>query len=180
MRKALFTVALIASALTLPLTAHADPIDVFILTGAGNTLSFPNLDDVIYGTYYPRGYELSYTPLHDIVNGTPGYAGIYFFNRPLTPLTLDIEEAFGLNNEPNGVLSLTGPLPLDVLVNGANPLTPGLYHLTDSYGAPYLLTVGPETTPSVPEPGTLTLFATGALGFLAFAARRKSTHPLFN
>jgi hypothetical protein len=165
MRKALFTLALFASALSLPLTAHADTIDDFILTGAGNTISFPNLGDVVFGTYFPRGHELLSMDDNDIVNGTPGLGNLLFFNAPPAPFNL-IVEASGLNNEPTG-LFLTGPIPLDSFTSGPNPLTPGLYHLTDSHGAPYLLTVGPETTPSVPEPGTLTLFVTGALGFLA-------------
>ena len=52
MRKALFSIALITSALTLPLTARADPIDDFVLTGGGHTItyslpatsSFPDFD----------------------------------------------------------------------------------------------------------------------------------------
>jgi hypothetical protein len=164
MRKALFTLTLLSSALTLPLTAHADTIDDFILTGAGNTISFPTLGDVVFGTYFPRGHELLSTSDNDIVNGTPGLGDLTFFNAPPAPFNL-IVGASGLNNEPTG-LFLTGPIPLDTFMSGPNPLTPGLYHLTDSHGAPYLLTVGPETTPSVPEPSTLLLFATGALGLL--------------
>jgi hypothetical protein len=38
MRKALFTLALLASAFTLPLTAHADDIDDFVLTGDGHSV----------------------------------------------------------------------------------------------------------------------------------------------
>jgi hypothetical protein len=40
MRTTLFTLALLASASTLPLTAHADTIDDFVLTGGGNIITF--------------------------------------------------------------------------------------------------------------------------------------------
>jgi hypothetical protein len=43
MRKALFTLALLASALILPLTAHADTIDDFMLIGNGENLTSPSL-----------------------------------------------------------------------------------------------------------------------------------------
>ena len=172
MRKSLFTLALLASAFTVPLIAHADAVDDFILTGGGNTISFPNLGDVIFGTFFPRGNELSSAPLNDVVNGTPGLGGLLFFNGPPSPYNL-IVGVSGLNNGANGLL-LTGPIPLDGFINDANFLIPGLYNLTDSNGVAYVLTVGPETAPSVPEPGTLTLFTTGILGLTAFASRRKT------
>jgi hypothetical protein len=121
--------------------------------------------------YFPNGHELSSPFNQDIVNGTPGYGNLFFLNGPLLPYNL-IVQVSGLNNEPDG-LFLTGPIPLNSFVSGPNPLTPGLYHLTDSHGAPYLLTVGPETTPSVPEPGTLTLLATGTLGVFYLSSRRR-------
>jgi hypothetical protein len=40
MRKALFTLALLASALSLRLAAHADNIDDFVLTGDGRIITY--------------------------------------------------------------------------------------------------------------------------------------------
>ena len=122
MRKSLFTLALLASAFTVPLIAHADAVDDFILTGGGNTISFPNLGDVIFGTFFPRGNELSSPPLNDVVNGTPGLGGLLFFNGPPSPYNL-IVGVSGLNNGGNGLL-LTGPIPLDGFINDANFLIP--------------------------------------------------------
>ena len=196
MRKALFAVALIASALTLPLTAHADPIDDFVLTGGGHTItyslpatsSYPDFD---LFNFFSEGGPAT-------IDGVPGYlvgaqyAALFFyidviFDVPssvfgVSQLYLDGPRFWSLAFEP-----ASNPPPYfqeDVVPT----FIPGTYSLQgeDSHldplepPVPYTLTITQEAgTATTPEPPTLALLTTGALGLIAFAARRKKHPPPF-
>src|SRR5882757_5042026 len=73
MRKALFTLALFASALSLPLTAHADTIDDFVLTGGGNIITFsaPASFTVLN---HPHLVSAGLANVATSVNGLSGYS----------------------------------------------------------------------------------------------------------
>jgi hypothetical protein len=190
MSKILFTLPLIASALTIPLTAHADTIDDFTLSGQGHTLTyslpstttFPEhphinsfnesspaaVDGVSgyfeYSTYYPPSYP---APTFEIFVDSPPFApvielgGSQFVDFQYLPA----------NNPypyyPYDVVATFIPGTYNLLELGAvlHPIVPPV---------PYTLTIAQETTPSaVPEPSTIALFGTGVLGLLLFV-RMKS------
>jgi hypothetical protein len=176
MRKALFTLALLASALTLPLTAHADTIDDFVLTG-GHTITFslpasPTdvLPVLLMGGPATIGFNLGGAvtfdgqtfeePIEFLNNFQPGAAGL-FLGVPGGP-----DHFFGqilYSGSTSAPTFLTGTFNLSLIDALANPPL-----------VSYTLTITPETsTAPTPEPASLTLLATGALGIISVAARRR-------
>ena len=193
MRKALFTLALLASAFTLPLTAHADTIDDFVLTGAGHTITYSlpatsSFLDFSLFNFFSEGAPAT-------IDGVSGYSvgGQYYVEGPPTTLILSVPSSVF---DPSSAFQVTQlrlggpkffsvdfenvqePFPYTGLV--VPTFTPGTYTLfqQDNFLFPlfpavdFTLTITPETsTATTPEPASLTLFATGALGLAAFAAR---------
>jgi len=51
---------------------------------------------------------------------------------------------------------------------------------TDPPTTAYIVTITPETTAATPEPASLTLLITGALGIISVAAKRKKARQVFN
>jgi hypothetical protein len=199
MRKALFTIALITSALTLPLTAYADPIDDFVLTGDGHTItysvpatsSYPDFD---LFNFFGEGGPAT-------LDGVSGYTessqyNLIGLNIPVTLIlgVYDSASAPVLNLYLGGrsfftatTVPASNPLPYlpeDIVAT----FTPGTYSFEgesfpdfEPLGVYYTLTITQEAgTATTPEPSNVALFSTGALGFIAFAARRKKIHPLFD
>jgi hypothetical protein len=105
MREALFTVALLFSALTLPLTAHADTIDDFVLTGQGHTITYSlPATSAAYPNHIHFNSFSESAPT--TIDGVSGYVetGQYFLPVGFTPtLELSVPAVFG---EP--ALLLTG------------------------------------------------------------------------
>ena len=189
MRKALFPLALLASALTL--TAHADTIDDFVLTGDGHTITFSA--PAIYSTPNPSHHVTA--TLADIassVNGVGGYSLFISFWLPSYPFRsgLDFEITPSLSTGVPGIFSeyeLTGPDLIEILPGTTPTFTvaeflPGTYSLSTFFGIPqnteggipFTLTITPEAA-STPEPSTLLLFATGlAAGMIPLAARHRT------
>jgi hypothetical protein len=184
--------------LILPLAAHADPIDDFVLTGGGQTItyslpatsSYPDFD--LFNFFSGRGSAS--------LNGVSGYSESSQYNLlgGNIPVTM-ILTIFG--SGPNPVLSLyllghpfftyttvpasnpPGYLPEDIVAT----FTPGTYNLeSEAYPdlqplADYTLTITQEAaTAPTPELSTLALLATGTLGLTAFLAKRKRPHHLFD
>jgi PEP-CTERM motif len=198
MSKALFTLTLLASALTLPLTALADPIDDFVLKGDGHTVTYSLPATSSYPFYSLFNFFSQGGPA--TIDGVSGYVvvGQYAAFFPYIDVIFDVPSSvFGVSQ-----LYLDGPRFWSIATEPAsNPppyfqfdivptFIPGTYSLQGVSSPPfepldppvdYTLTITQETsTAPTPEPSTLALLTTGSLGLIAFSARRKESHHFFD
>lgn len=195
LRKQLFSAILLASVLAFPIAAHADAIDDFVLTGSGQTISYSLPATSSFPDYSLFNFfnESAPTTIDGVSSGV--VTGSYYVIGAFFPtLVLDVTDAVGTPG-----LNLYGPKFFSVdYVPASNPLpylqddvvptfTPGTYTLQD-YGSPfnplsspipYTLTITSETaTAATPEPPSLTLLATGALGLIGLAAIKRRRQVL--
>jgi hypothetical protein len=185
MRKALFTLALLASAFTLPITAHADAIDQFTFnfnTTSGIvpvhlTIDLPaspppspytGINACAVDCFAAVGQSGSSSYVFDFIQFAPGSTLIEFatfnpiFGAPTAPgayTTIIAPDLF------SGSLSnptfLTGTFDAECMAVVGFPNFPGT------------ITIDPINT-TTPEPSTLLLFATGlATGILAIRDRTR-------
>ena len=172
MRNALFPLALLASAFTLPLAAHADTIDDFVIIGGGNNITFSLPAS-------PPGNH-STCPTGIITSCLPGSetdfsaSTLVTFDGVTTLENIDFPTGRfggGLSLTQIRLFSNNGQL---FAPDAANPtfligsfnlsaLTPS----TDPPTTAYIVTITPETTAATPEPSTLALMATGIFGAIA-------------
>jgi hypothetical protein len=163
---------LVLAAAALPMAAHADTIDDFVLTDPiGDTIAFSlPASPPIFGPTSPFLFEtfpvvLSFSPPYF---GSKNLDGQILFYSALGGGGLNV-----LISHPGGTTPVLDHG--DLLYSGttANPtFLTGTFHVgTDT------LTITPETAPT-PEPSTLVLLATGTLGVLSLARRMPVSLPL--
>jgi PEP-CTERM motif len=176
MRNFVFPVTLLASALVLPLTAYADTIDNFVITGNG-------LDVTFSLPASPPGNESTCPPISP--SCLPGSETAFYASTLVTTNGVSEMESIAFPTlRFGGGLSIAlvpGRLygPVLFAPDAANPtFLTGTFDLgaINPKGDPpvldYSLSITPETTAQTPEPSTLGLFGTGVLGLIGVARKR--------
>lgn len=193
--------ALLVATLFLPLTAQADTIDDFVLSGDGHTITYslpatsPPYPDFNLFNFFQENTTAT-------IDGVAGYSisGLYYL--PFYPGANLILSGVPASIDGSSLLRFTGPTLFTYVTKPAqNPpgyldyniiatFTPGTYSLLlhidppvtfpisfpppEPVLVPYTLTITEETpTASTPEPSTIVLFATGVLGLLALVRSRR-------
>jgi hypothetical protein len=185
MYRSLFGFAVLASVLTLPLAAHADAVDNFVITGGGHTITY----SLPAATTFPDDPSLEFfmvsAPL--TIDGTPGYVETGSYDAiPSEIGTLQLEVPESIFGYP--AILFQGPLLVStVFVPPTDPFSPpnliatfipGTYDLMGAGQSspletgpslPYTLTITPQVAPVMtPEPSSLILLATGVFGLIGF------------
>ena len=178
--------ALVAAAsLALPVVAHAATMDDFTVTGHGLDLTFALPSSPAVDGDYLKGFEFYLGDISFTENGTKMTASdVYFYTKA-------DEGGFGLFDENGNAiddLDFTGP---QLFKGGVKSPTfkEGTFNLQeiacgDGGGADvadakgpcgYGLMIDPAVAPApTPEPGSLALLGTGALGAIGVLRRRLS------
>jgi hypothetical protein len=191
MPKPLCALLLVASILALPLAAHADTLDDFVLTGAGHTVSYSLPSTATFPD--DPSVEFFYATAIANIDGVPGYSlfGQYdAIPSEIGTLSLDLPESiFGypsiLFQGPQ--LDSTAFVPSGDPGNPVNIVAtflPGTYDLMGAgqlpnFGGegpslPYTLTITPQSdTAMTPEPSSLILLATGIFGLLSLTTIKR-------
>ena len=189
MRPIVLPLALLASAFTLPLAAHADTIDDFTLVGQGHTITY-SLPNSAIVMNHPHAVWLN-ASAPATIDGVPGYnvGGEYYLPgfATLPSIVLSVPSSINggdLTLYGEWVLQVSEIIPIDdPSIAHPNDLlvafVPGTYDLKTLLGsAPfptYTLTIAAESA-STPEPFTFALLGTGLLGAIAAVRRRVARH----
>ena len=158
---------LVLAATTLPIAAHADPIDNFTLTDIfGDTIAFSlPASPPVFGPSNPFLFETFTLPLsfNPAFFGNTTLDGQILFYSALAGGGLEV-----MIYHPGGTTPVTDHG--DLLYSGttANPtFLTGTFHVGSD-----TLTISPQTGP-VPEPYPLVLLATGTLGVFSLTRQRR-------
>jgi PEP-CTERM motif len=195
MSKAFFTLALLTSALTLTLTARADPLDQVTFNFPFDSQFSAPIDFSIIVPASPApapvpfGFGLCSTACFPIViANSPGVATVYDFGDGANQTSIRYASYLsgpnlGPPGQPQAYTEIIAPNLFSGPVTGPTFLT-GTFDATilTFPGGPVFpgtITIEPVAT-STPEPSTLALLTTGTFGLIAFAARRKTAHHFFN
>ncbi len=169
---------LLASVLFVPIAAHADTIDDFVLVGGGNTITFSLPAS-------PQG-NLSTCPVGSPISCLPGSQTAFYLSAPVVINGVTELGSFSFPTDRFGGGLRLSPFPGSLL--GPQLFTPdaafptfllGTYTLGalnpvgDPLSNTYTLTITSEpSTAATPEPSTLALFTTGVLGFIGLTRSR--------
>ena len=145
--------------------AKADTLE-FNLSGLGSTYDFSLDSSPLVGSS-TAGFSFTLNNIPITIDDLFGVtSNLTFFNGARGG-------GISLPSIPGGALDLTGP-QLYGGSEGSPIFAPGgPFSLTDSSRDTFTLTISEASIP-VPEPGTLTLLATGALATLGFVRRRRT------
>jgi hypothetical protein len=190
MRKTLFALALFASALSIPLTAHADAIDqlTFNFTKPGFVPANAVIDipaspppSYLDGLFGVCPASNCITVLGTSPTGSNYYLVNFYEDSPTetfvtyayyTALFDPIPPARAFLNISGFPALFTGPVSSPTFLTGTFD---GEYQPVVEYPSiPGTLTIEPLTNPTVPEPSTFALMATGILGAITTLRYRKS------
>jgi hypothetical protein len=189
MRKALFTLALLASAFTLPLTAHADAIDRFtfnFVTPPGYLSGDLIIDLPASPPPSPFNSELCNDECFFVVGIGDGQFGSTTYILKFSPFELGTSVAFAVWGDypfgfpPVDRAYLQFFAAEDLFTGSVSDPT----FLTGTFDAEYrpfssapefpgTITIEPVDT-TVPEPSTFAMMATGILGAIATLRSRKT------
>ena len=181
-----FSALVVLASLALPVVAHAATVDDFSVTGNGLDLTFALPASPSVGNNYDAGFYFYLGDVSFTENGNKMTASdVYFYTKT-------DEGGFGLFDK-NGFaiddLDFTGP---QLFTGGVkNPtFNEGMFSLqqvscgggieAEAVGAKtnpctFSLTIDPAVAPApTPEPGSLALLGTGALGAIGVLRRRLS------
>jgi PEP-CTERM motif len=166
---------LVFAATALSLTAHADTIDHFTITGDFHVYTF----DLPQVFSFPDQMHLIVLPDQRATGTIDGVGGqiidVYFYSgMSFRSDSLSVSGGcygFLLEGAPPAKLIGQSGTP-GHLVDWAEITAVGSFALPNAYSKPlnpdyFYLTITPETAPSVPEPSTILLLATGSLGLVS-------------
>lgn len=179
MQRLFASLTLVAVLVLAPIALHADTLmnGQFVITGTvqnvGTTLTFDPLT-------LRTGIGTQTGTFATLLNDNEGFSGgtlsitynpytpdsAFFFIGPLT-ITLDTlnETTVGSTLDFSGIANLAAAGFLDTLANYS-------FSTAASGASTFTATAIVPTAPSVPEPSSLALFGTGALGLASFTARK--------